>query len=379
MLRTSTSFSLLQATAAIATLATLLWSMGVPMFRFAEAANVISFSSVLSDSAPEASANHTISFVTPSGVAAGQEINLFFAPEFQDIDALQAVDLDLVINGVEADLVDGTPSGTDWGVVASGSQIDITSALATVPQNATVTIRIGTNATNGGAGTNQITNPASTGSYEITIEVGADDTGATLVAIVDSVTVTAAVETRFDFTVTGVNAGLNVNGDSTTATTTSTEVPFGVLAINTPSIAAQDLQVVTNAANGFVVTVQVDQQLTSSNGAVIDGYADGSYLTIPDIWNSPAEDINDDKTWGHWGLTTDDETLTELLDDPFAGSRYASASTTPVEIFRHTGPTNGTVQGAGTTRVGYKVEISALQEAANDYTATLTYVATPVF
>jgi hypothetical protein len=35
--------------------------------------------------------------------------------------------------------------------------------------------------------------------------------------------------------------------------------------------------------------------------------------------------------------------------------------------------------GVGSTTVAYKVEITSLQEAAKDYTATLTYIATPVF
>jgi hypothetical protein len=61
------------------------------------------------------------------------------------------------------------------------------------------------------------------------------------------------------------------------------------------------------------------------------------------------------------------------------GDNFVSASTTPVEVFRHDGPTDGSVAGEGTAQVIYKQEISALQEAANDYTATLTYVATPVF
>jgi hypothetical protein len=31
------------------------------------------------------------------------------------------------------------------------------------------------------------------------------------------------------------------------------------------------------------------------------------------------------------------------------------------------------------TEVGYKIEITPLQEAADDYTTTLTYIATPTF
>ncbi len=123
--------------------------------------------------------------------------------------------------------------------------------------------------------------------------------------------------------------------------------------------------------------------MESTTGADIDSYRNGNDESTPVAWEAPSPVLGNDDTYGHWGITSDDAALTSGLTDPFnagaGGDRFASASTTPVEVFRHTGPTNGTLTGVGTTRVGYKVEISGLQEAADDYTATLTYVATPVF
>jgi hypothetical protein len=54
---------------------------------------------------------------------------------------------------------------------------------------------------------------------------------------------------------------------------------------------------------------------------------------------------------------------------------------TPVEVFYHNTPVEYSQggMGVGSTTVAYKVEISNLQEAAKDYQATLTYIATPVF
>jgi hypothetical protein len=384
MIRTNTTFTLLQAITAVVTLAIILWFVGVPFFRTAEAANVISFSNTLSDSEPQIVSNHTLSFVLPTGLPEGESISLDFATTgFSGIGSLNAQDLDLNINGVEQSLVDTPPDGPDWNVNPAGTTIDITSGTTTISANATVTIEIGTNASTGGAGVNQITNPI-VGSYQITLTAGTS-TGATIVAIVDVVTVTAAVETVFNFTVLGVAGGQGINEDTTASSTTSTEIPFGVLVANTPKVAAQDLQVETNAANGFVVTVQTDQQLTSATGADIDGFANGTYLSSPLLWEAPTVALGTEDTYGHWGITTDDDTVTSLLTDEFgvaaveAYSRYVSASTTPVEVFRNDGPANETVQGVGTTRVGYSVEITGLQEAGDDYTATLTYVATPVF
>lgn len=362
---------MLQAITAVVTFAIILWFAGVSAFK-AEAANVISFSDTLSDSEPGMVSNHTLSFVTPTGLAATEAISIDFGTtSFAGIGSLVAADLDLNVNGVERSLIDGAAAGADWNVSAAGTVVTITSDTDTIGANATVTIEIGDHATTGGAGSNQITNP-SVGSYEITVAVGNSDTGATRVAIVDVVTVTAAVETIFNFTVTSVDAGQTVNTETTTSTSTPTAIPFGLLTVDTPATAAQDLQVSTNAANGFVVTVQADSQLVSATGADIDGFADGAYSTSPAQWAQPTKTLGNENTYGHWGLTSDDS-------DYFGAADYVSASTTPVEIFSNNGPVDGAVAGVGLTRVGYTVEVTALQEAGDDYTATLTYVATPVF
>jgi len=380
MIRASNTFSVLQATAAIVAFAIILWSLGVPSLRFAEAANVTTFSDTLSDSAPSAVSNHTIEFVTPTGLVGGELITITFPAGFTGIAGLDFNDLDLSVNGSDEDLA-AAAATTDWGVNASGPTIDIESGTDTIGAGATVTIEIGTNATNGATGDTQITNPATSTSYEIEVDVAGNDTGSTRVAIVDTVTVSASVDTLFTFEVTGVTSGTLVNtADSTGGDTTATEIPFGELLADTASTAAQNLEVSTNAANGFVVTVQTDQQLSSANGADIDGFRNGNYDATPVAWESPGVTPGNENEYGHWGISSSDTTLTAGLSDLYSGGdSFVSASTTPVEVFRHDGSSDGSVAGEGTAQVIYKVEISALQEAANDYTATLTYVATPVF
>jgi hypothetical protein len=380
MIRASNTFSVLQATAAIVAFAIILWSLGVPSLRFAEAANVTTFSDTLSDSAPSAVSNHTIEFVTPTGLVGGELITITFPAGFTGIAGLDFNDLDLSVNGSDEDLA-AAAATTDWGVNASGQIIDIESGTDTIGAGATVTIEIGTNATNGATGDTQITNPATSTSYEIEVDVAGNDTGSTRVAIVDTVTVSASVDTLFTFEVTGVTSGTLVNtADSTGGDTTATEIPFGELLADTASTAAQNLEVSTNAANGFVVTVQTDQQLSSANGADIDGFRNGNYDATPVAWESPGVTPGNENEYGHWGISSSDTTLTAGLSDLYSGGdSFVSASTTPVEVFRHDGSSDGSVAGEGTAQVIYKVEISALQEAANDYTATLTYVATPVF
>jgi hypothetical protein len=382
MSRTKSTFGLLQAVAFVVGLAIFVWSLGLPTFRFAEAANVRLVSDTLSDSAPSVPSNHTISFVTPSGVANGESIVLDFSEGPFVLGAVGFDDVDVQDDGTDLSVAAGCGGTEVVGFSTSSNQITLEFCSGDGGEllaNGTTTIEIGTNATFEAVGNAQITNPG-VGSYEITIQAGSLDNGATRVAIISPVVVTAAVDTSFTFTVEGLATG-TVNQEPITGTTTATSIPFGVLEAGTPTTSAQQLSVSTNASYGFAVTVQVDQQLLSSTGADIDGFIDGAYTNIPVEWEPPTASISNEDTWGHWGLTTEDSSITG--GDPFAsgalGQLFVSASTTPIEVFRHDGPSDGTTDHIGRTRVGYKVQISPLQEAGDDYTATLTYVATPVF
>lgn len=376
MYKASSTFNVLQALAVTVGLAIIFWSIGLPSFRFAEAAAVTSYSDTLSDSAPNTVSDHTISYVATNGVAAAESIVLTFdsAAQSFNLSAIASGDIDLLENGVQE-----TIDGSSWTATINTSldTITLTSGTGTIAAGATTTILIGQNAT-GGSG--QITNPGATGSYEISVSSGSTpDTGVTEVAIVDAVVVTASVDTVFNFSVAGVGSGVNVNGSDTTGgATTPTLIPFGELAAATPSTTAQQLSVSTNASNGFNVTVQVDQQLTSASlSADIDGFSNGAFTSTPTAWAVPTGTPGSEETYGHWGISTDDTTNMALNFN--GGLSFVSASTSPVTVFSHIDPVAGVGVGQGTTTVIYKAEISALQEAGTDYTATVTYVATPVF
>lgn len=378
MYKTEKTVLLLKTIATIGGLSILLWSLGLPSLRFADAANITTLSDTLSDSAPSASSTHTIAFTTPTGVANGGTIGITFPAgfnlstiTFSDIDIASSSNYTIAANCSGSEPVSASVVGQvltftfcsgDGGSLAAG---------------ASVTIKVGTNATFGSTGTHDIINPASEGSYEINFAVGASDSGATRVVILNGVTVSAAVDTIFTFSVGGVAGGQTVNGDTTTGTTSSTSIPFGTLTAGVATTVAQTLTVNTNASNGYVVTVQVDQPLQSSTGADIDGFVDGSYTNTPTTWASPSNTLGSENTYGHWGVTSDDGTTTRAQQ--FSASKYIAASTTPRVVMSNNGPANGTGTGVGTTKVGYKVQIGSLQEAGDDYTTTLTYVATPTF
>lgn len=365
--------------ASLLALALVLWVTGAHMFTTAEAANLTYVKNTLSNSAPSEASNHAIQFLSPTIINAGETVVVTFPNGFNIATSGVAFgDVDLEINGVDETVVAGAPGANDWGFSTTSQNIVFTAGLSeSIAANATVTIKVGTNA-NGGA--NQVTNPSNIQSYEFTVTAGPSNSGQMRVAIVDDVLVTANVDTTLTFTVSGVADGEAVNGSPTTTATSSTSntLPFETLSPGVSKTLAQDLSVATNARNGFVVTVEQDQNLLSSTGADIDGFTDGTYVDTPTAWVAPSNNISNENTWGHWGLTTDDTDLHGAGSD-FAANQWVAASSTPRAVMAHTGPSDGVTDNIGLVRVGYQVQITALQEAGDDYSTTLTYIATPTF
>ena len=348
--------------------AVLLWSFGA--YMTAQAASLSLVSNTLSDSDPSVTSAHTIEFTVPASggtaITTGDTITITFPSGFTGVAAVSG---GLATTSVEGSEVPGA-------VIGSSGQ-DVTVTNVAVAQGETVEVAIIDGI---------ITNPGTIQSYEFEIDTGTD-IGKTRVSIVDNVEVTAIVNTVFDFTITGLATSTAINGTSTTGSTTPTEIPFGTLAAGDIKTLAQRLTVGTNARHGFVVTVEQDGDLASANGAVIDSFANGSYLDSPAVWSAPSNSLLDETTWGHWGLTTQDGDLNSAGTDFTVANTWIAASTTPRAIMAHDGPSiagdtftaDATGDDVGQTDVGYQIEITALQEAADDYTTTLTYIATPTF
>lgn len=380
--------------AMLVTLSLVLWGVGAHMLQTAEAANLTYVKNTLSDSNPGSVSDHEIEFVIPAGsagVESGESITVTFPNGFNiSTSGAQLVDYDLEVDGVDETVVLTGAGVADWTLSTSSQDVVFTSggASATIGAGATVTIKIGSNAD---GGTSRVTNHLSTTSYEFYIVsgdaggAGEADTGRTRVAIVENVLVTANISTRFDFVVSGFPTltGINVNGTSTTGTTSAIAIPFGNLSAWNVETLAQRLNVTTNARQGFVVTVGADTEFISSTGAIIDSLFDGSATNTPSNWAAPSNTVTLNNTWGHWGLTSDDDLNGgEFQACSQAGTQgcWVAASTTqPREIFEHSGPADGIADNIGSTTVGYQVQITPLQEAGDDYQTTLTYVATPTF
>jgi hypothetical protein len=391
-----------RAIAFVTALALLAWSLGLPaLLHRAEAAGLNSLSDTISDSDLGVNAAHRIVFTTPNGLtgyaAERQNFRVSFDPDSQafDFSGFTAGDVDLV-QGATLVANAGACTVADpeiFVTVGGGDTLDFTICENdTVASSTTFVIDVGT--TTGG---NLINNPSSATSTVIRIEgydTGANvlagpDAGDTRVVIIDDVTVTAAVDTIFTFSINPVGAGNTVNNDVTvtSGTSTATSVPFGTIAPGVAKLMAQELRVDTNALNGFSVTVQSDVTLTAGNGATIDPFDDGYATASSTLWAGPSGTMASTTTYGHWGLTSDDNFVSGSTYNKWGNGTTSGYATyvgnfvqNPVEVFYHnTAVENDVGQGVGSTTVAYKVEITTLQEAAKDYTATLTYIATPVF
>lgn len=349
-----------RAVAMLVAFAVLLLSVGVN--STAQAANLTFVSNTLTDSAPSVLSGHDFRFTiaTGSSIVAGATTTITFPAGFTGVGTIESGDLTITLNGTPEAIATFNATGqavsfTTGATATSGDVVRVT-----VPST-------------------RVTNP-SVGSYEFVITTPSD-IGRTQVAIIENVQVTAIVNTTFDFQVLGTTTvGAAINGTTTTGTTSATLIPFGVLEHWQTKTLMQTLTVSTNARNGFVVTVEQDGNLQSSTGADIDAFINGAYTNTPTAWTGPSNVLLNENTYGHWGLTSNDSTLnSNEFNVGGGGDRWVAASTTPRAVFAHTGPADGTTQDYGRADIGYQIQISPLQEAGDDYSTTLTYIATPTF
>lgn len=225
-----------------------------------------------------------------------------------------------------------------------------------------------------------VTNPTEVegnGDYDLTVTTY--DSGDTeiessvaKVYILDSVTVTAHVDSTLSFAIgTSTPYDGAINGFTPTGTSSPNSIPFGNIDPESQYIMGQTLTVSTNADSGYVVTVQQDENMTNGAAADIDPYSTGATTTWPvDVTSSL--NINDENTYGYMALTTDDSDY--MYGDGFQGFDGTSA----IEVLSHDGPADGSTQDMGLARVAYSIEITDLQEAG-DYANSLTYICTPTY
>ena len=369
-----------------------LWSIGAPLlFQRAHAASLTSISDTLSTSNLGTPSAHTIQFTSNAAIATGQSIIYQLDPVgsafCESFSSATSTDFAFYAGATSYAVVTTCTAGNQFSAVGNynnGTNENLTLTLCggATPITATTTLTLG-------VATSSVTklwiNPAGAGSYRILIGGTQANSGETRVAVLQNVTLTASVNTSFTFTVTGLATSTALFGNNATSSASSTAIalPFATLASSTiasSTVLAQQLNVTTNARNGFSVTVQENQPPTSATGATIDLFSNGASTTIPITWVAPTAILDVPSTYGHFGVTSDDADESQYAANEFAAAtKWSGAMDVPKVVFSHTGPSDGVTQNKGKATVGYRIQISDLQEAGTDYTNTLTYVATPTF
>ncbi len=311
--------------------------------------------------------DHTIQFVTPTGISAGQSISItlpagYATGTFAILNFDLATSTSATCSGfADAQLQSGAASGLTWGVTVATSTLYITSGTAVVPANRCIQIQVGANATFGGNGTSTFINPAAPGAYAIAFGGSFGDSGYVTEYIVpdDTVLLSGTVNQSLTFTVSTSTIYFGILGAGAAKFASSTNT-----AGDTIETIAHTLAVGTNAASGFTLSVR-GQTLTSlQNFANTIDYIGGTAAS-----STPGIE--------QFGLRTTEAGGTGVtVSSPFSsassyGYNATASSSATVAVGTGSTPTS-------TFSVRYVTNINSITEAGT-YTANLVYVATANF
>jgi hypothetical protein len=306
--------------------------------------------------------NDTIAITFPAGFNMG-------SVDYTDVDLSAS-------SAGEQTIAGAAPNTTQWGAAVSGQVLTFTSpsnASTYIGGGETVTIEIGTNATAGVTGDQQITNPTAA-SYTISIAANgaSPDTGALVVAIISGVTVSATIAESLTFAIAAVNDTLcTLGGTATAVTTTAATVPFGTMNANSFKKGCQTLTLNTNAGNGYSLTSQETDQLTNAGSQIIsDTTCDTGTCT--------------ESTSAAWATATANHGLGHTCSGLDCAATYSSASNfrqfasiadteTAVQMMSSSSPVTNS-----TSTVVYKLSVSGSQ-SSGDYSNVVVYIATAQF
>lgn len=211
----------------------------------ATAAAIASYSDQMSRLEISVASNHTITFTTPTGVDASSDTITVTFPAGFTMGSVGAGDIDLMDDGVDKSIAASASAGV-WGAAVAAQVLTLTAptdaASGEIAAGSVVTIEIGTNATFGTTGVNQITNPGTAALYGITVGGTFGDDGNIAVQVLsdDQVAITATVDESFSFAISD-------------NTTTFGTLSSGSVATSTPNIT---LTISTNGASGYEVYIQ---------------------------------------------------------------------------------------------------------------------------
>lgn len=327
-----------------------------------QAATITSFQDNLSRLQASTLADHTIKFVSPSGVGASASFSITFDADFtMGTFALANFDLSTAstCNGSFSDrtLVTGIPLpvSPNWRVNQVGQVVTFTNDNTGVSPGECVMVEIGSNATFGTAGSTQITNPSVAQTATVVI-TGVADSGTAGIAIVatggDQISVTANVDPVIAFAVTDSTIGFG--SITALAARWATADTLG----NASATSAHDITASTNATSGY--TIYVLGATLTNGGNTIDAIGGSA------VASSPGTE--------QFGLKVSASGGSGAALAPYASADYAyNATSTQDDIATSSVPSLTT-----TYSITYLANISATTQPGS-YGTTLTYTATGLF
>lgn len=324
------------------------------------AGSLSSISDTMSRLKVSEASNHTITFTQSASTswAASETLTLTFATGFglTSLANTDPLDYDINVGGTDETIVAASGCSTNDAISITsivGQVITFTacSSYTAGSSGAVITIEIGTNATNGGTGDTQITNPSSTGSKTISIGGNFGDTGSLAVGIVtnDQLSVTATVDPTLTFIIT------------------DNSVPLGTLSSTAATTATETFQVATNGDSGYYVTYS-GTTLTHSNASD----------TITALSSGGTSSTNTEQ----FGINLKDNSSPDVGAEASGGSGAAASGYATVNNFRFvSGETIASASGPSATTtftISFLANIGA-QTEAGAYSTTLTLIATGQF
>lgn len=205
---------------------------------------------------------------------------------------------------------------------------------------------------------------------------GEEDTGVVGFAIISGVTVQATVAESLTFTIASATSG-ECTGDSGSPTevdSATTTVNFGELGTDAFKVACQKLTCNTNAAGGYNLTSQEDDQMTYGTTTIPDASCDGSCPEGTfDTWAT----ANGNPGFGHSceDIPGSNPCLSGydfsggINYTQFASIADAETATTTMSVASAT---------SSSAYIHYKISVDSSQ-AAGTYSNTIVYIATPTY
>jgi hypothetical protein len=182
------------------------------------------------------------------------------------------------------------------------------------------------------------------------------------------IVVTMTAYPNLSFSIQGVLGNTLTNGITTSAATEANELDFGSLTVSSPKYIAHQLNVTTNAASGYTVSIKMNSTLQGNYPAnIIEEFP--ATWNSPQAWTEPTGTTANVNT-GWFGANTSD---TRVPGWETASGLFGPVGTTSRTVMRSTG-----IDGGSSAYVTYAIEVNRHQPT-DTYAGVLVYNILPVY